>query len=277
MKRQKAFSFFIITLVFVLAAGWLQEVVAKDNGAPSGNTGSPGDGQDCAHVSCHAGSSTPKDGLITTDVPASGYLAGNTYLINVTIDEVGVTKFGFQASPQNTAGDVLGTMEIINATDTKFVGGGKYITHTLTGTAGTDTRTWTFKWTPEEATGDVTFYVAVNASNNDDHATGDHIYTSSVTMAEDPDNIPLTVEQLNKIRFDMVNPVTESLQLSVETPVNSGIEIMINDMNGVLISRQQFNSANGEFSIPMEDAAPGIYFVTIQNATDQITKTFVKI
>ncbi|MFZ1632771.1 MAG: choice-of-anchor V domain-containing protein [Chitinophagales bacterium] len=276
MKKIKAYHLLALTLIISIISGLSTIASAKENGAPSANTGSPGDGKSCAHVDCHTGSAVPKDGLIITNVPASGYLSGETYLVTVTVEELDVVKFGFQASPQNEDGDVLGSMDLISATDTKFVGGGKYITHTLTGTAGTGSRTWTFNWTPEDAHGDVTFYVAVNASNNGDNASGDKIFTSSVRMSEDPDNIPLTIEQINNIRFDIQALVQDELNLTVATAVNDAIIIDIIDLHGRLVSANSFDYSNGTFSLPVDNLNSGMYFVRISNAQGATTKQFFK-
>ncbi|MFI5172375.1 MAG: choice-of-anchor V domain-containing protein, partial [Chitinophagales bacterium] len=136
MKKNKVVKLFLLILTLIISAGIYESVLAKEDGAPSGNTGSPGDdGQTCAHVDCHTGSASNRDGLITTDVPASGYLSTETYLITVTIEEADVTKFGFSASPQDLDGSKMGEIELINTIQTKETGGGKYITHTLSGTA----------------------------------------------------------------------------------------------------------------------------------------------
>lgn len=276
MKRFKSTHVFLSALLILIISGLSKLSYGKEDGAPSGNTGSPGDDQTCAHVDCHTGSASEKDGLIATDVPASGYLVGETYLITVTIEEIGITRFGFQASPQNLDGDEMGEMALIDSDQTKFTGGGKYITHTNAGTNGTDSKTWTFNWTPEEATGDVTFYVAVNASDDEDDASGDHIYTSSVTIAEDPDNHPLSIEDLNEILFDIHGIVKDELAVTVSTPVNNPIVIDIIDINGRLVLSNKYQYANGTFVMPVDNLNKGMYFVRISNAQGALTKQFFK-
>lgn len=276
MKKFKSTHLFLSTLLILIIAGLSKLSYAEEDGAPSGNTGSPGDDQTCAHTDCHTGSASAKEGLIATDVPASGYLVGETYLVTVSIEEIGITRFGFQASPQNLDGDEMGEMELINAGQTKFTGGGKYITHTNIGTNGTDSKTWTFNWTPEESSGDVTFYVAVNASDDEDDASGDHIYTSSVTLTEDPNNHPLSVEDMNDILFDINGTVHDDLMVTVQTPVNNPIIIDVIDLQGRLVTSRSYNYANGTFLIPVDNLNTGIYFVRISNAQGALTKQFFK-
>jgi hypothetical protein len=104
-----------------------------------------------------------------------------------------------------------------------------------------DSKTWTFNWTPEEASGDVTFYVAVNASDDEDDASGDHIYTSSVTITEDPDNHPLSIEEMNDILFDIHGIVQDELAVTVSTPVNNPIVIDIIDIQRTVGAFQQIS------------------------------------
>jgi hypothetical protein len=209
-------------------------------------------------------------------VPASGYKAGEIYTITVTIDHPGTEKFGFQASPQTPDGDLVGSMDLINASQTKFVGSGKYITHTSTGSNGTDLKVWTFSWLPEDASGDVTFYVAINIANNDDHASGDDIYTSSLTINEDSTNIPLVIDE-HEILFDLDNPVTEMLHLNIVTEYQSDMQIEIFDINGRIVKSQNFNYSNGAFTIDTQELLAGIYFVNVIQDDEHLVKQFMKL
>ncbi|KAF0199192.1 MAG: hypothetical protein FD166_817 [Bacteroidetes bacterium] len=122
-------------------------------GAPAGHTGSPGDAKNC--TICHGGTATNVTGVLTSDVPETGYVAGSTY--NFTVTLTGNGRKGFQASPQNVAGTQLGTL--IAGSGTLLNGNGKYITHSQASTAAT--KTWNFQWTaPAPGTGTVTMYIA---------------------------------------------------------------------------------------------------------------------
>ncbi len=123
-------------------------------GAPAAKTGSPGDGSNCS--SCHGGSATTTAGQITSNIPASGYVPGQTYQITATNPLTGSGKFGFEVSPQNVAGTQLGTL--VAGTGSKLLSGSKYVTHS---NANSSTSTWTFGWiAPAAGTGPVTFYGA---------------------------------------------------------------------------------------------------------------------
>jgi hypothetical protein len=128
-------------------------------GAPASYTGSPGDGANCS--GCHGGSATTTAGLITSNIPAAGYVAGHTYQITATNNLTGSGSYGFEVSPQNTAGVQLGTL--VAGTGSKLVSGGtKYVTHNA---SNSTTKTWTFGWiAPQVGTGQVTFYGAMAKS-----------------------------------------------------------------------------------------------------------------
>ena len=106
-------------------------------GPPAGYTGSPGDGQNCA--SCHSSSVQTITGVITSNIPASGYMPNQTYTITASLSQTGINRFGFQISPQNTSGTKLGSLIVTNSTETSLSGSGKYIQHKSPGTLGSAT------------------------------------------------------------------------------------------------------------------------------------------
>jgi len=124
-------------------------------GAPASVTGSPGDGANC--TKCHGGTASKTAGLITSNIPVAGYVAGQTYQITATNNIAGSGNYGFEVSPQNTAGIQLGTL--VAGTGSKLVSGGtKYITQSN----ASATKSWTFSWiAPAAGTGQVTFYGAM--------------------------------------------------------------------------------------------------------------------
>jgi len=153
-------------------------------GAPAGRTGSPGDGANC--TGCHAGTAVNQTGMITSNIPAGGYTPGQTYQITGTVSSAGRTKFGFQISPQRPNGNLLGTLVNATPTLTQIIGNNKYITHTAAGNQGSNgSHTWTFNWiAPPAGSGNVTFYGAFNATNNNNSSSGDIIFLSSLAVQE---------------------------------------------------------------------------------------------
>jgi len=154
-------------------------------GAPSGKANDPSSGNaNC--TGCHSGTATTNATIanITTNIPATGYVPGTTYTITANVVYAGKTRFGFEVSPQNTAGVLKGAITITNPTNTKIVST-KYVTHTSAGNTGTGARSWSFNWTaPVAGTGAVTFYGSLLAANNNGSESGDLTYLTSTPVLE---------------------------------------------------------------------------------------------
>jgi hypothetical protein len=209
----------------------------KKAGAPNGNTGSPADGVTCAKTNCHPGPATFLSGIITSDVPAGGYEAGNVYTITATVTDATKTRFGFQISPQDVLGNLLGTMSLINTSETKLTGSGKWITHTTAGTLNPGGKTWTFNWTaPAAGTGDVTFYGAFNFANNDGLKTGDIIKTSSLTIQEFDPNAGVQEANTNASTKLIPNPGNGLFSVILPENTKEAVHIVLYDLSGSEIS-----------------------------------------
>lgn len=147
-------KFYLVSLLLMsLTVIFFSSFMPYPSGAPSPYyyTGSQGDGHDCS--SCHGNSSTVS-GWITSNIPGTGYVPGTTYQITATNSISGSGKYGFEVSPQNAAGTLLGTLAA--GTNSKLVGSGKWITQN---NASNSVTSWTFNWTaPAAGTGTVTFY-----------------------------------------------------------------------------------------------------------------------
>lgn len=167
------------------------------DGAPSSVSGSPGDNnKTCAKSGCHPGNSTTIFNAITSTIPVSGYVPGTTYTVTASVTDPALVKFGFEISPQNVAGDLLGTMLLTDASKTKFTSSNnKYITHTSSGTSFPGhTATWAFNWkAPAAGTGAVTFYGTFDFSNNNGGTSGDVIHSSTLTVQEATSACNLTI------------------------------------------------------------------------------------
>ncbi|MBK7214388.1 MAG: T9SS type A sorting domain-containing protein [Bacteroidales bacterium] len=165
----------LLTLLVTLAASviMLSSFLPYPSGAPSpyNYSGSPNDGKDCSW--CHGNASTVS-GWITSNVPASGYVPGTVYQITATNSISGSGKYGFEVSPQNASGTLLGTLAA--GSNSKLVGSGKWITQSSSSNSITS---WTFNWTaPSAGTGSVTFYGSFARS------TGSSVKNSTLVVSE---------------------------------------------------------------------------------------------
>ncbi len=172
---------FLIPLVIIL--------YANSSGSPGGKSGSPGDaGATC--VQCHSGTANATSGWITSDIPASGYVPGETYQITATGVHTGVVRFGFELTAENNSGDKVGTFTITDGARTKLINQGNAVTHTFNGTTVSgNSSSWSANWTaPDTDIGQIRFYAAFNAANGNGNTSGDVIYTSTlfVNAAQPP-------------------------------------------------------------------------------------------
>lgn len=173
----------VLVLLFILSMS-VSELQSYTNVPPAGKCGDPaGGGATCAQ--CH--NSFPVvdvTGWVTSNIPASGYTAGQTYTITCTATQSGISKFGFQISPQSASGALLGTINITNTVETQLASS-KYVEHKSAGTTGVNSKTWSFDWVaPASGTGNVSFYACFNCTNGNGNSAGDQIYKTVYTVSE---------------------------------------------------------------------------------------------
>ena len=252
---------FLLPVLFCLVSITFLSFSDKDpkypNGSPGGYTGSPADGQSC--TACH-GSATNISNVITSNVPASGYVAGTQYTMTITLPGSG--KKGFEVSPQSLSGALLGTLAA--GTGSKLTNGGKALTQTTNLSA--NPAIWTFTWTaPAAGTGPVTFYGA--------YCIGEpNIKLNTFVVPEFAVGINEGV--LNSLKLypipahDMIN-VTYSLnsQQSLSITLYDCLGKQHKLMNGITGTSGNHNE---HIALP-ENLAPGLYYLHI--STPQKTTT----
>lgn len=215
-------------LTVLLGTTWS---VKRKDGTEPGYTGSPGDSlKNC--TACHGGTATPVDGWIISNIPESGYVPGQKYTITTTNTEFGGTRFGFEISPQDIKGNLLGTIVLTDTGRTKLVGDKKYITYTANGVDGQDSNSWTFDWiAPQTGTGDVVFYGAFN-SNFNGHKGDDHTYLSTLRVKEVGTSSLPTLPTIVSGVSVYPNPARDYIDVSF-TPVTANeITVDITDLHG---------------------------------------------
>ena len=248
---------------------------ANATGAPLGNTGSPGDGTNC--ISCHTGGSASNQaGLITSTVPLTGYVPGQTYTVTGTVTTSGKTKFGFQISPQNVSGALKGTMTVTNSATSQLINSGKYITHKFAGTSfPSGTATWSFDWTaPAGGSGDVTFYGAFNSTNSNSNSTGDIITLSSLTVSEDASTGILDMSHNPDAVSVYPNPFTDKIYLKNASDETAAMDVSILDVSGKVIKHA--GSLRSNEPVDLQELAAGYYMVRVETAEGAFIKRVTK-
>ena len=276
-------SFFAIVafcIVGILLVFQSTITYSSPSGAPERCSGSPIDGQTCANSNCHSGPASVRSGMITSTVPTSGYIPGTVYTFTVSITQAGINKFGFAISPQNAAGNVVGTLALTNTSETQMKSSGNYVTHRTAGNSGENTKSWSFNWTaPSVGSGSIPFYASVMAANNNTDEHGDLTFTDVLTVQEDiTTHIPETSSDINFSVFP--NPVEgNSIQVSFNANASSTSRIRIMSLDGTLVNEINHNATSNvtqQAALSLENLAKGVYFVEIQNELGTKMTRFIR-
>ncbi len=168
-------------------------VFAHSAGAPTGFSGAPGGGNCTA---CHTGTLNSGSGCVKINlIDATTYSTGQLIHLTVTDSDPTAARWGFELTVRLASDGTkpAGTLSLAAGESLAQVDGSpgsiQYVTHTSAGTrAGTSGgATWDVFWTaPATSAGPVTFYAAGNCANNNGAPSGDHIYTTSLTVAPAP-------------------------------------------------------------------------------------------
>ncbi len=269
MRRNK-YKYLILVAAFAavyfLTSG--SEAHSFSSGAPAGYCNSPSSMSTC-HT-CHNTGPTPSTipGLISSNIPVSGYVPGSTYTVTATVSAVGHNRFGFEISPQDINGNLLGTMNDLS-NETTFQQAGVYITHSSTSLLSNDSKTWQFEWiAPQAGTGNVTFYGAFNITNNDGSYTGDTIVLSTTTYSED---VGLFISSANGSSFASRSWINESIlfigRLPEKTRYVSLVDCSGNTCWKAEADQSQSDQTPAQFNLPVS-LPVGVYVVCIETATE---------
>lgn len=252
----------------ILLAIFTITLLSWNSGTPGGKTGSPIDVNTCTQ--CHGGTASQQDGWITSNIPATGYMPGETYTITATGTHTGASKFGFEITSENNDAKV-GTFIVTDGTTTKLDNVDKAITHTSSNAATDGSKTWSFEWTaPATGTGDVTFYGAFNAADGNGGTSGDVIYTSELAVSESTVNI----EDNTTIGLSVFpNPAKDYLNINSKNTIKN---IRIIDISGKeFINISGINSKSEK--IDLDIFSEGIYFIKIEgNDFTKVEKIIIK-
>ncbi len=270
-KMLSALSVLFLTLLFM-------SHTELSGGAASPRTGSPGDGSTC--TACHTGSQPViMDSIISSNIPANGYTPDSTYTLTATINCSGHTCFGFELSPQDLSGNLLGKLLNIS-NDTKLVLSDKYITHTLSGTTGANYKAWTFNWrAPSAGTGAVTLYGAFLIADHNGGTSGDTTILSTLLVQED---LCTGINNTETKKMDLqvfANPITDRIQIDLNLLQAGNVNINLYNLNGKitqsLFSGYQLNTNNIYSFDRNPSLSPGIYFLKVEQGNKQLVKKVV--
>jgi hypothetical protein len=174
-------------------------------GPPAGRTGAPGE---ATCVQCHTGTLNSGAGSVAIEGVPDVYEPGQEYTLTVRVSHPDRRRWGFQITALDAQNRPAGTLGLVNRNLTRAANGtggqqGRtYVEHTAQGTfAGQPSgASWEVRWTaPAQDIGQVTFYAAGNAANNNNASSGDNIYTTSVATGASAPTIIAPVFKKGKI------------------------------------------------------------------------------
>jgi hypothetical protein len=268
-----------IATLFIIALSMSENTAhGSSNNAPPGYTGSPGDGKTCGtNGGCHNTGSAPfLAGILSSNIPSSGYIPGQTYIFTINYSVAGApvsSKVGCSISPQDALGNLVGTLVV--GTGTKLNGSSVYISHT--GTLMNST-VRTFSWVaPPTALDSVVFYGAINYTNSQGNSSGDAVRTTTYTVKRD------LINSLNIVKniFNYINVSSQNnnILLHLETENISKVAVQVLDINGKnVVETKSFDLINGknDLQIHLGNAPKGLYAVNIiTNKQLPITKKVI--
>ncbi len=270
MKTKITLGTFAILLALFFSS--YNDVIANAGGSPGGRSSSGGDsGSSCGQGGCHGGGHTIQNGIITTNIPTSGYTPGMTYRINVAGTSGSGTKFGFEFAAENTSNATAGTLAAASAGSREQIRSNGHATHTSTGNSGVSGNFgWQLDWTaPVSGTGNVRFSSAVLVANNNGMNSGDATLIDSTIVSEATTTF---ISELNENNTKLYpNPVENNLNIFSE---NSKINrVLIFNVEGKIVLDAAINSVD---QIDVSNLIKGVYFVTVKSDEAQFTQRILK-
>ncbi len=271
MKRSWTLGLF----AFVFMGGFVLQLISFTGGPPPGRSGAPNEAN-CT-TGCHnsfAVNSGVGTASILSNVPGEGYMPGETYTLDFSIQEDGISKFGFEASvysPQEmtTVGELLQTDSI----NTRLFSGGSrdYVSHTSAGTSGAGSQTWSVDWVaPDPGVGEIEVYAAFNAANGMNGNAGDYIYTEMISISE---NASTAVEEawISSLRWYERDGF---LHIAMDDIAGGDISWRLRDLRGRLIEEEIafVHSQNYQARVSLAGIEGGIYLLSIRHKHREYTR-----
>ncbi len=246
-------------------------------GSPGSRTGSPKDIEDC--TVCHDGTSEQKTGLITTDIPAEGYKAGETY--NITVEgDLSKNMYGFELTAEASDNSKIGVWKA--GTGSKLTTTSEAVCHSGPGipTSGANI-SWTCTWTaPSAGTGKVTFYASLLGANGDGGSSGDKVYLDNSAHEEKlGTSLASELSILNEFSV-FPNPVQNIMNVRLSLENEATVSLFLFDSKGAMVKKlmQPTNKVEGTFdnSFEMSQLQSGNYILELEVGGSRTTKLVVK-
>jgi len=273
----------IMAIVFLSLA--ITNSYTNDTQPPAGRTGANIGATEstCGSSTCHNNTPNTGGGSVSITYGDSNlkYVSGQTYDLTVATDEVGKLKFGFEITVVDANGDSVGKLIIpngnttISAPSAGAVNHRKYLGHKN----ASATKSWSLQWkAPVNDRGDLTFFASSNCANGNGSSTGDHIYTTSLTISHDFGvGIPDAIFTSNNFSIESISQGQLYVQYSISN--SERISMRLFDMNGQLIETLlDENAISGNYNRSFKlkkSLSNGLYLVDFRSGQTQTAKKFL--
>lgn len=267
---------FSYALILIAALTLITTESSTHPNAPDwGYTGAPTENT-CGKSTCHNNTPNSGTGTLSITFDSQFYIPGNTYVVTVSTDEAGMSRFGFETNCLDASNVKAGTATLINTTNTSSnntVNNRWYVGHKSAGA----TKTWTFNWTaPVTNAGDLTFYVASLCANGNNNSSGDHCYTTSAVFQPQPSAVNTVINSENNFQL-VQNPVADKIEVNYTNNQIGNTIIRLFDMSGrvvsVLLNEEQNQGAHA--SIFLAPSTSGLYLLDYSNGNNHSVKKLI--
>ena len=278
MKYLKFYPLFFLVglfLIFNSSAAGPGAVQGEDR------TGSPVGSASCN--SCHSGGNfgtqislaLQKNGQSVTQ-----YEPAESYTLRITINTTNnPQRYGFQAvalgGEENANAGTFGSPP--SGTQITNISNRNYFEHSSPRNSNSISIEWT---APIEGAGEVLFYAAGNAVNNDGDTSGDQpdILDLPLRINEASATGLFEIERLSVNLRLYPNPTEDQLNMEIAGAKSGHYQMQIIDINGRLVLEQLLEITESQFvrSISVASLEPGQYFLKLANETAVASKAFLK-
>ena len=269
MKIKNVYKLFALALLFVTLQSRSTGPGSSDQelqvtGAP-GSTGNTGT---CGNAGCHSsGAFSPSASIQLLDGTevVTVYQPGKTYSLKVAISAGtgSPARFGFQAVSLNDANSQSGSWGNVGSDKHPAeLSGRSYVEHSFPSSNSAFEMEWK---APDAGSGDVTFYSAGIASNNNGGTSGDGMAKTSLVVGEDISNGVVDNNRIQAKLRVVPNPVQETLSLEINSQIAGMHQIRIIDVLGKVVGNVPINIQQGlqMTSIPVDHLPVGLYVVQL--------------
>lgn len=259
MKRIFTILLLPATCIAVMAG------ILEENGK-AGRTGAPGE-FDC--TGCHTSNIVNTGGgsvtISSPNLTNWQYVPGQVYQIDVTVAKTGAPLFGIGFEALRSTGANGGTLSITNSTETQLknanIGGNNRtnVVHKQNGGLSIDSHTFSFNWTaPATNIGNITFYTAGNAADNQGDSLGDYIYKTSRLVT--PSVVGISEAGFENGIKVYPNPVSTELNITC-APLKKLTSVYIADLKGNVVYTHKFTNPAGSFQMTNPSLKNGFYLL----------------